>query len=164
MVVQLSWLSGRALAAQARGVLGLTPVSCRPFHFSSITSKFIYFQCEARCSEHICTLFNYPIQVIWKRLYKTASSKEIGTLHQLRNAINQRSVTTKPKKDFSMPMRTFHSSCCGICTWGSHENVRNGELEDDSCQQTLPPDVRLHNTCEEGHLIVSDWCHCEQVR
>ena len=33
MVVRLSWLSGRALVAQARGVLGSTPSDCRPFHF-----------------------------------------------------------------------------------------------------------------------------------
>ena len=33
VVVWLSWLSGRALAAQARGVLGSTPGDCRPFHF-----------------------------------------------------------------------------------------------------------------------------------
>ena len=35
VVVRLSWLSGRALAAQARGVLGSTPGGCRPFSLSS---------------------------------------------------------------------------------------------------------------------------------
>ena len=43
VVVRLSWLSGRALAAQARGVLGSTPGDCRLFHFPLfrlITSKF----------------------------------------------------------------------------------------------------------------------------
>ena len=33
---RVSWLSGRALAAQAKGVLGLTPGGCRPFSLSSI--------------------------------------------------------------------------------------------------------------------------------
>ena len=33
MVVRLSWLSGRALAGQARGVLGSTTGGCQPFHF-----------------------------------------------------------------------------------------------------------------------------------
>ena len=37
VVVRLSWLSSRAVVAQARGVLGSTPSGCRP-----ITSKFIY--------------------------------------------------------------------------------------------------------------------------
>ena len=32
-VVRQSWLSGRVLAAQARGVLGLTPGDCWLFHF-----------------------------------------------------------------------------------------------------------------------------------
>ena len=43
-------LSGRALAAQARGVLGSTPVTAGLFtflYFSLITSKFLYFQHEA---------------------------------------------------------------------------------------------------------------------
>ena len=56
LVVRLLWLSGRALAAQARGVLGSTPSSCWPLYFRLITSKFLYFQHEARCSEHSSTL------------------------------------------------------------------------------------------------------------
>ena len=38
---KLLWVSGRALAAQARGVLGLTPSNCLP---SLISSKFIVRQ------------------------------------------------------------------------------------------------------------------------
>ena len=34
VVVRLSWLSGRALVAQARGVLSLTPHDSRPSLFS----------------------------------------------------------------------------------------------------------------------------------
>ena len=51
VVVRLSWLSGRGLAIQARGVLGWTPS-----YFRLITSKFIYmyFQCEARYYEQSC--------------------------------------------------------------------------------------------------------------
>ena len=33
VVIWLSWLSGRALAVQVRGVLGSTPDGCHPFHF-----------------------------------------------------------------------------------------------------------------------------------
>ena len=43
---RLPCLSGRALAAQARGVLGSTPSGCRPIftflYFRLITSKFLY--------------------------------------------------------------------------------------------------------------------------
>ena len=37
-------VSGRALAAQARGILGSTHGGCRPFHFLLflITSKFVF--------------------------------------------------------------------------------------------------------------------------
>ena len=52
MVVRLLWLSGRVLAAQARGAMGLTPGDCRPFCFPLFTPYNIYFQCEARLSEH----------------------------------------------------------------------------------------------------------------
>ena len=48
VVIWLLWLSGRALAAQTRGVLGSTPGSCRLFtflYFHLITSKFIYTVC-----------------------------------------------------------------------------------------------------------------------
>ena len=37
-----SWLSGRALAAQAIGVLGLTPGNGQPFHFPLISPHKIY--------------------------------------------------------------------------------------------------------------------------
>ena len=131
VVVQLSWLSGRALAAQARGVLGLTPVSCRPFHFSSITSKFIYFQCEARCSEHICTLFNYPHSGHLEEIVQDSFQQRDWNPPPITKCNQPKECHNKTKKDFSMPMRTFHSRCCGICTWGSHKNVRNEELEDD---------------------------------
>ena len=51
VVIWLSWLSGRALAAQARGLLGSTPGGCWPFSLSSnyglITSKFIYSWLES---------------------------------------------------------------------------------------------------------------------
>ena len=41
------------------------------------------------------------IQVIWKRLYKTKSGIERGTMHQLRNLINRRNVVKKVKSDMN---------------------------------------------------------------
>ena len=37
------------------------------------------------------------IQAIWKRLYRTSSARDRGTLYHLRNAINRRNVIAKPK-------------------------------------------------------------------
>ena len=65
VVVQLSWLSDRALAAQARGVPGSTPGNCRPFHFAlfrQITSKFLYYQHKARCCEQLDTFLVLCLQ------------------------------------------------------------------------------------------------------
>ena len=41
------------------------------------------------------------IQVIWKRLYKTKSGMERGTMYQLRNLINRRNVVKKVKSDMN---------------------------------------------------------------
>ena len=51
------------------------------------------------CVFDLALLFN--IQVIWKRLYKTSSGMERGTLYQLRNAINCRNVTKSCKNDMN---------------------------------------------------------------
>ena len=43
VVVRLSWLSGRALAAQARGLLGSISRNCQPFHLPLLTSKILLY-------------------------------------------------------------------------------------------------------------------------
>ena len=45
VIVRLPYFSGRALAAQARGVLGLTPGDCQPFHFPPFLPHNIYIPC-----------------------------------------------------------------------------------------------------------------------
>ena len=63
VVVRLSWLSGRALAAQARGVLGSTPGDCRPFHFplfsphNNLNSFMAYSVLANLLKEKILTFF-----------------------------------------------------------------------------------------------------------
>ena len=50
VVVWLLWLSGRALAAQARGVLGLTPSDCWAFlYFCLITFTTVIFLVASSC-------------------------------------------------------------------------------------------------------------------
>ena len=51
----------------------------------------------------ICDCFSFvlfQIQVIWKILYSTASSKDTGTLYAARNSINARNVTKDPSGNF----------------------------------------------------------------
>ena len=59
--VWLSRLSGRALAAQARGVLGLTPGGCWPFHFPLFSPHNMQLSSLAYISSAIV---KYGIQVI----------------------------------------------------------------------------------------------------
>ena len=67
MVVWLSYLSGRALAAQARGALGSIPGDCRPFtflYFCSKTSNPSLFHREARdLSMNVCNLLPTGLMV-----------------------------------------------------------------------------------------------------
>ena len=70
VVVRLSWLSGRALAAQARGVLGLTPGNCWLFHFCLKTSNFLCSHIRLQFEHHeVITLhahaWSMPKQLIW---------------------------------------------------------------------------------------------------
>ena len=44
---------------------------------------------------------SFYVQVIWKRLYKTSSGMERGTLYQLRNGINRRNVTKSCKNNMN---------------------------------------------------------------
>ena len=111
--------------------------------------------CEWQLTHIMYFIFDYPIQVIWKRLYKTASSKEIGTLHQLRNVINRRNVTTKPKKDFNAHDDFFTLVVTGYVLGAATEILGMEKLEDDPCQQILPPDVWLHDKCERRDILMS---------
>ena len=63
MVVWLLRLSGRALAVQARGVLGSTPGNCWPFHF--LLQHLIKFLiCSVR-QDALSILWFYPCRVTY---------------------------------------------------------------------------------------------------
>ena len=64
-----AWLSGRVLVAQARGVLGLTPSDCRPFHLPLIQPHniYVYFQRKARCSEQEARIKGLTLLQIFKQ-------------------------------------------------------------------------------------------------
>ena len=64
------WLSGcccsvadQILVVQARSVLGSTPCLFIFLYFHFITSKFLYFQCEAKCSEHLAFRVSKPLSM-----------------------------------------------------------------------------------------------------
>ena len=45
---------------------------------------------------------------MWKRLYKSTSASDIGTIFQLRNLINRKNIGNKPKNDVNAHEDFFH--------------------------------------------------------
>ena len=52
--------------------------------------------------------FSNISQVIWKRLYKSTSASDVGTIFQLRNLINRKNIGNKPSKDVNAFEDFFH--------------------------------------------------------
>ena len=73
---------------KARGVLGSVSGGCRPFHFLYFCltiSKFIYFQCESRCSEY-SSMLSLPqsaiiVSVAWSPLAIWSIFCSLGKRH-----------------------------------------------------------------------------------
>ena len=85
VVVRLSWLSGRTLAAQARGVLGSTPGGCRLFTASPVATAqncFVPPQQTAYPSLHLPPSLNDPHVLGDDTIYviMQASSQQMGTI------------------------------------------------------------------------------------
>ena len=88
-------------------------------------------------------------------MYKTASSKEIGTLYQLRNVINRRNVTAKPKKDFNAHDDFFTLIVTGYVLGAAMEILGMENLEDDPCGPILPPEVWMHDKRDRADILKS---------
>ena len=55
----------------------------------------------------------YYLQAVWSKLYKCTSSQDAGTLFQLRNLINQRSVVKEVRNDMSATEDYFKTVLVG---------------------------------------------------
>ena len=60
----------------------------------------------------------YLLQVTWKTLYSTKSSKETGTLYAARNAINARNVTDDPSANFYASTELLNKFDAALITCG----------------------------------------------
>ena len=69
--------------------------------------------------------------------------------------MNRRNVTTKPKKDFNAHEDFFTLVVVGFVLGAAMEILGMENLEDDPCQQILPPDVWLHDKCERRDILTS---------
>ena len=52
-------------------------------------------------------MYNMQLQFIWKRLYSFSSSKDVGTLYQLRNLTSRRNVVSDPTRDVTVCEEIF---------------------------------------------------------
>ena len=75
VVVRLLWLSGRALAAQTRGILGLTPGDCRLFHFPLFSSHTNLLSPSVLRWSPLFISISLPVP--WARSVATGQSKRI---------------------------------------------------------------------------------------
>ena len=64
VVVWLLWLSGRALAAQASSVLGLTFRCCWPFH-SLFLSEFLYNKLPCNHGNYQLVIMHWPHNLVY---------------------------------------------------------------------------------------------------
>ena len=61
----------------------------------------------------------------------------------------------KPKKDFNAHEDFFTLVVVGFVLGAAMEILGMENLEDDPCQQILPPDVWLHDKCERRDILTS---------
>ena len=81
----LLWLSGRALAAQARGILVWLPVTASLFtflYFCLITSKIQNLEIDAQRGTDTLELGSLPTFGFWKLLYEIFSFRCLLTDHK----------------------------------------------------------------------------------
>ena len=108
-------------------------------------------------------------QVIWKRLYRCSLACDGGTLYQLRNLINRRNVTQKPK-DAAAPCEEFfslvteaHILCAAMTTFGMQsvtDNPATSDLFPHGCAD-LPPDKRRNILILAARKIVDSYTDME---
>jgi hypothetical protein len=69
------------------------------------------------------------LEIIWKRLYKTSSCIDQGTLYQLRNLVNRRNVVSDPHKDVNAceDFLLLVVKCHVVCATMKYLNMDNVE-------------------------------------
>lgn len=107
--------------------------------------------------------------MIWKRLYRCSSACDGGTLYQLRNLINRRNVTKKPKdavapcEEFFSLVTEAHIICAAMTTFGMQsvaDKPVNSDLFPDDCAD-LPPDKRRNILVLAARKIVDSFIDIE---
>ena len=108
--------------------------------------------------------------MFWRRLFKTTSGTQRGTLYQLRNLINRRNVTKKPKSDVNaaedfIEVVTISHVLTAVMTYlgmssltdvPSHSSVpQEIWMEDDDCRKKILEDIATHIISEHVDLATA---------
>ena len=95
------------------------------------------------------------IQVIWKRLYKTTSASDSGTIFQLRNIINRKNISKKPKKDVNSHEDFFHLVVDAHVLAAAMEFLGMEDLDEEPNAEVFPPGVWMLHREERRDILLS---------
>lgn len=94
------------------------------------------------------------IQVIWKRLYKTTSGMERGTLYQLRNAINRRNVPKSCKNDMNACEDFFELVVSGHILVAVMDFLGMSSVDDTPSSTLISPDIWMLSDEERTSILM----------
>ena len=92
-------------------------------------------------------------QVIWKRLYRTGSFQDPGTLYHLRNTVNRSNVTRSPKDNFNECEDFFFTVVRAHIVAASMEVLGMGSLHEPPTKYVFPDTHEMSPEQRKGLLI-----------
>ena len=99
-------------------------------------------------------LFNNNVQAYWKRLYKTTSGMEMGTLCQLRNLINRRNVTQRPKENVHAAEDFLGIVTTGHILAAVMTHLRMSSVDDMPSSAIVSHNIWCKKESAGGHFLV----------
>ena len=93
--------------------------------------------------------------MIWKRLYKTSSASDSGTLFQLRNLLNRKNIGISPKKDVNSHEDFFHLIVDAHVLVPAMEFLGMDSLDDNPNAEIFPPNVWMLDKEERKEILLS---------
>ena len=97
-----------------------------------------------------------------KWLYKTTSASDGGTIFQLRNIINRKNISKKPKKDVNSHEDFFLLVVDAHVLAAAMEFLGMDEDEEPSAE-VFPPGVWMLHREKRRYFAVSVWCYSRTV-
>ena len=89
---------------------------------------------------------------IWKRLFSTNSAMEKGTFFQLRNVINRRNVSSKPKADVNAAEDFLEIAVIGYVISSIMSYLQISSLEDVPDKDIIPEEAIMDDSAKAAIL------------